>query len=297
MQVDHFYIDTYEVTNEAYIAFLTELGSHLGTCADENCLDIAFSQITASEDGVFTVEEEFAQHPVVGVNWFGANDYCEWRGGRLPTEAEWEIAASWNPESGEKTLFPWGNEFDETAVNFCDVNCTEQQASSEYDDGATTTAPVGSYENGRSPAGAYDMGGNVWEWVNDWHSNDYYSLSPESNPQGPETGEGKIVRGGSWFDLGVFSSSAVRFPAPPTEAGDSIGFRCAMDIITGEQVLAQAPEEGRGRTPNRKPPKPQKHPPKKRKLQPPPSQPRRPRQNPRRRPRWSQLPRLLLSQP
>jgi LysM repeat protein len=113
---------------------------------------------------------------------------------------------------------------------------------SGYNDGYATAAPVGSYEGGRSPSGAFDMAGNVWEWTNDWYDAGYYGQSPDANPAGAESGEDKVVRGGSWFDTGNFTAAAIRFPAPPVESGDSIGFRCVQDALPAEEVLAQAPE-------------------------------------------------------
>lgn len=244
--LDQFYIDVYEVDNAAYLAFLNELGAHEGACDGEKCVTLTDSQITLS-GGQYTVPAEFADHPVTGVTWYGAAAYCTWRDARLPTEAEWEMAAGWDAENGVKLFYPWGNDFvptdGATAVNFCDGNCGQQQADSSVDDGFAFTAPVSSFGDGRSPTGAYNMAGNVWEWVSDWFAADYYSQSPDENPQGPESGSAKVVRGGSWFDTGNFTSTAVRFPAPPAESSNTIGFRCALDAIPQEaQVVAQAPE-------------------------------------------------------
>ena len=240
VQLSPFYIDIYEVTNEAYAQFLNELEDVTGGCLGQNCFTLEDSRIEQDANGRFTVPPQWASHPVTGITWFGAAAYCQQRGARLPSEAEWEMAASWNAESGAKRLYPWGDAFDGTAVNFCDESCQEAHADGQANDGFPETSPVGNYENGRSPAGAYDMGGNVWEWVNDWFVPDYYAQSPDVDPMGPEGGEEKVVRGGSWFDSGNFTSSAVRFPAPPLETGNSIGFRCAMSALPGKQILAEA---------------------------------------------------------
>ncbi len=241
VQIDAFYVDVFEVTNDAYLQFINDIGEIETACDGQQCIGLDDSQIESDSGGLFIVDEEFLNHPVTGVTWYGAVSFCEWRDARLPSEAEWEMAASWDGETGTKYLYPWGDEYDGSTANSCDVNCDVPHAMSEFDDGSATLAAVGSYENGRSPAGAYDMAGNVWEWTYDWYDPDYYGQSPESNPSGPENGEDKVVHGGSWFDTGNFAASAIRFPAPPTEFGDSIGFRCVVDALP-EEILAQVPE-------------------------------------------------------
>lgn len=248
VQVDPFSIDLYEVTNEAFLEFINELGSIEAACDGEDCIVLQDSQIRLNGDELYTVDEELLDHPVAGATWYGANAFCEWRDARLPTEAEWELAAGLDFETGDKWQYPWGDEFDGDITNFCDANCQEQQANNEFDDGHANTAPIGSYEDGRSSAGLYDVAGNLWEWINDWYDPDYYADSPEENPMGPLTGDNKVVRGGSWFDTGNFTSTSVRFPAPPDESGDSIGFRCASDNVDEEAMIGigDAPERTAG---------------------------------------------------
>jgi sulfatase modifying factor 1 len=237
VELDPFSIDLYEITNKAFLEFINELGSVEGACDGEDCVSFQDSQLRLNGDDLYTVDEELMDHPVAGVTWYGANAYCEWRDARLPTEAEWELAAGWDFDNDEKRHYPWGDEFDGDITNFCDVNCEEQQANADYNDGYSTTAPIGSYEDGRSSAGLYDVAGNLWEWVNDWYDPDYYENSPAANPAGPDSGDNKVVRGGSWFDTGNFTSTIVRFPAPPDESGDSIGFRCASDTIDEDSLI------------------------------------------------------------
>lgn len=184
------------------------------------------------EDNQYVLSvETFADHPVYAVTWYGAAAFCQAQGGRLPTEAEWEYAASFNPASGEKQKYPWGNSFDPTAANFCDQECGFSHADTAHNDGFARTSPVGSFENGRSPQGAYDLGGNVWEWVGDFYNATYYTRSAETNPQGPDTGSQHVVRGGSWFDSGNFLNAVFRTGIPPLEPDDTVGFRCAYDEL------------------------------------------------------------------
>ncbi len=223
--LDAFYIDDTEVTNAAYALYLNEIGDHESGCEGRACLTSG-SRVQRQGDS-YEVQEGFAQHPVHSVTWHGAAAYCRWREARLPTEAEWEMAAGWQADGNVKTLYPWGNIFDGGLANSCDATCTQSQANGAYDDGYAETAPVGSFPGGRSAIGAHDMGGNVWEWVADWFSPRYYAFSPQHNPQGPSEGAGRVLRGGSWFDSAPFAATVFRTGLPPHESNDSIGFRCA----------------------------------------------------------------------
>jgi len=194
-----FWIDVYEATNEAF-------GSVSPDCTQW------------SSDN---------NQPHACVNWTDALAYCEARGARLPTEAEWEYAA----RGPDGLAFPWGNTFDGTLTNYCDASCERDWADAGADDGYPYTAPVGSYPGGVSWVGAYDMAGNEWEWVNDWMSFTYYGSLEDGtvNPQGPSDGQERVIRGGSWNDPLFALQSTVRdFAAPSDELGD-FGIRCARD--------------------------------------------------------------------
>jgi formylglycine-generating enzyme required for sulfatase activity len=169
------------------------------------------------------------EHPVVQVSWNDAVAYCTWAGRRLPTEAEWAYAA----RGPEAQIYPWGDEFDGTLCNFCDVNCEPSWADQAVDDGYAMTAPVGSFPDGASWAGALDMAGNVWEWVADWYQADYYDDAPRENPKGPETGEYRGLRGGSWGSSARIVRSATRHRNTPTTWFASVGFRCAIAARRG----------------------------------------------------------------
>jgi formylglycine-generating enzyme required for sulfatase activity len=160
-------------------------------------------------------------HPMQCVTWDGAKAYCEYIGQRLPTEAEWEKAA--RGTDGRK--YPWGNE-DAT----CDyaVMASYNEWTGEYDCGCGTdsTWPIGSKEAGKSPYGAYDMAGNVWEWVNDRYGETYYETTPTNDPTGPETGDDHVVRGGALNDDGNLRASS-RFGGYLGSFNGLGGFRCA----------------------------------------------------------------------
>jgi len=192
-------IGKYEVTNRQYA----------------QCVKAGFCQLISS---LGNTEADKALHPLVNVNWDDAKKFCEWVGGRLPTEAEWEKAASWDDKTKTKRIYPWGETIDCSHANYSGHNgCVRD------------TTSVGSYESGKSPYGLYDMAGNVFEWVNDWYSETYYQSSPSSNPQGPDTGDFRVVRGGAWSisDYGVRSASRVGYI--PSYTSSIIGLRCARD--------------------------------------------------------------------
>jgi formylglycine-generating enzyme required for sulfatase activity/tetratricopeptide (TPR) repeat protein len=201
-----FFIDVTEVTNEAY-----------AQCVDEGGCSPPALTGSARREHYFGLPE-FAAYPVVAVGWEQADEYCRWRGGQLPTEAQWEKAARWDPIGG--TLpYPWGeNPPNPELANF-DVSPGD-------------TVEVASYGQS-SPTGAFDMAGNVWEWVADWYQEDYYRSKEWSNPAGPLAGELKVFKGGSFG--GFFDSYEVTIVDPAFRAGhqtgpsELIGFRCATD--------------------------------------------------------------------
>ena len=233
VSVGPFWIDQFEVTNAMYTEFLNELGNQL----EED--DVAWLEPGIGHrgivygyieeiDGVFHTRVGYEQYPVVEVSWYGAAAYCSWVGGRLPTEAEWEYAAR-GPES---LAYPWGDTYDGSCANYCDILCNEEPRDRTSNDGAARWTAVGSYPECASWCGAQDMAGNVWEWVNDWWSEDYYAHSPSENPQGPASGTLHIGRGGSWYDLG--SEFGVTFRKGLTSSSYRIhwiGFRCVVPFL------------------------------------------------------------------
>lgn len=203
VELDAFYIDKYEVTLAQYLPFMDATG-------DEGTPFV--------QDGAYNQPNQ----PVVGVFWHQARNYCEWAGGQLPTEAQWEKAAG----GTDGRFFPWGSEApDVTRAHF---------------DFSAGTLPIGRHPNGASPYGAHDMAGNVWEWTLDEYCPTFYARSSKKNPvnlesSGVEDGPDRTLRGGGWFSSAIDLRVSGRFPLPTLEeqAGGpyadvfaSIGFRC-----------------------------------------------------------------------
>lgn len=192
-----FAMDLHEVTTAQYAAFLE---------ATTRPVPWQWNTVDLPQHG---------DRPVIGVDWADAEAYCRWKGKRLPTEAEWEKAA----RGTDGRLYPWGNQVPtSTLANFA------LGARFSY---SQVLMPVQSYEQGRSPYGLYHMGGNVWEWVQDWYAVNYYETSPDRNPMGPAQGQFKVLRGGSWSDLPKYLLTYGRFKLLPETRNSYTGFRCA----------------------------------------------------------------------
>ena len=152
-------------------------------------------------------------YPVTFIKWEDARAYCEWVGRRLPTEAEWEKAA----RGTDARAYPWGEK----------ISCDYTNAN--YPGCPGEALPVGSKPAGASPYGALDMSGNVAEWVADWYNQNYYEISPKTNPQGPERGEKRVFRGGSWDNTESKLTTTYRAKESPGGRDAHVGFRCVMD--------------------------------------------------------------------
>jgi formylglycine-generating enzyme required for sulfatase activity len=212
--LDEFWIDRTEVTNAMYALCVSD-----GRCEAPR----ANTSITqnASNSSFYYGNPSFDNFPVIFVSWNDAKTYCRWAGRRLPTEAEWEKAASWDDNQKTKRLYPWGNKIDCSYANY-------------YGNGTHLcvgdTTSVGNYPTGASFYGILDMAGNVSEWIADRYDPEYYGKSNSSNPIGPSSGDYIVIRGGSFLTgraVGIRSSDREIFL--PDSTSQSIGFRCAMD--------------------------------------------------------------------
>lgn len=205
-----YWIDRTEVTNAAYDAFI-EAGGYT-TESYWSAEGWAWLQAqNADQLPPNCADNSVDDHPRVCVTWYEAEAYARWRGGRLPTEAEWEFAAR-GPESH---VFPWGDEWDAALANVVD---------------STDLTPVGAYPDGASWVGALDMAGNAMEWVQDWLDN-YDSDAALTDPTGPERGRIKIEKGGWWGSHPFMARAAYRhFEDPPTYQDHHIGFRIVTDV-------------------------------------------------------------------
>lgn len=198
--VRSFYIDRVEVSNGRYQA----------------CVDAG--ECRPADRYPRRPELSLPDRPVVGVGWIDADRYCRWYGMRLPTDAEWELAAA----GTDGRRYPWGNEAPscERAVY---AHCPPH-----------STVPVDSYPQGASPYGALHMGGNAWEWVWDWWSSGYYRRSPRQDPRGPERGRMRGIRGGCWNRTPWHVRVADRDSGVVGLRNNHVGFRCACDDCGGD---------------------------------------------------------------
>jgi formylglycine-generating enzyme required for sulfatase activity len=195
--VSSYWIDRYEVTNAEY----------------RQCVQSGACQVP--KDQTSFDDPQHAQHPVTNVTWAQARAYCQWRGRRLPTEAEWEKAA----RGTDGRRYPWGNSEDGIK------RLKESQARAS----TNGTVQVGSQAEQLSPYGVYDVVGSVWEWVKDWYAEDYYAGAPSRDPQGPLRGSFRVFRGGDASQGPLELRVSYRGWDEMTYWGPTLGFRCAMD--------------------------------------------------------------------
>jgi formylglycine-generating enzyme required for sulfatase activity len=203
VNLDGFWIDRYEVTNQQY-----------ALCVDDGVCHPPLEEGSFTRDRYFK-QPEFANYPVVLISWSDANLYCEWAGKQLPTEAQWEKAA----RGTDAREYPWGEEpIDESRAN--------------YGGNVGDTTEVGFYSpQGDSPYGCADMAGNVLEWIKDWYSENYHSILDQvENPMGASSSSivAKVARGGSWIYPARRARAALRVDRLPELREGNIGFRCVF---------------------------------------------------------------------
>jgi len=222
-----YWIDRTEVSNAMYLL-----------CVDAGACTPPVMRRSQTRSEYFG-SPQFSNYPVMNVRWEQAQRFCEWAGGKLPSEAEWEKAA----RGVDGRLFPWGNEYPDPQL----ANVDKFSRDSE---------PVDSHPQGSSPYGALNMSGNVWEWVADWYDAEYYTKNQDwNNPTGPGQPSGEPLRsgrGGSFIWSVAMASAAVRdwYQPEPQEMGYGVGFRCAYNPQQAGELADQpqpAPaQEGTG---------------------------------------------------
>jgi formylglycine-generating enzyme required for sulfatase activity len=197
--LDTFAIDRYEVTNFQYQQFVDATGHRKSGPPSR------YAKNMSKMRGI--------NQPVVYVSWEDAEAYCRWKGKRLPTEAEWEKAM----RGTDARLWPWGNVEQPDGANWARVQ-----------DGHDVTASVGTFPTDKSPYGVMDGAGNVMEWVADWYAESYFKEAPEQNPQSPEYGTFRVLRGGGYATTGADIRITSRSKMVPDFRDETIGFRCAV---------------------------------------------------------------------
>jgi formylglycine-generating enzyme required for sulfatase activity len=208
--LESFALDVHPVTNEQFVRFLEAMGGE----KDSNNSDIIRLKEARIKrnGGKISIESGYDRHPVVGVTWYGAVAYAKWIGKRLPTEAEWEIAAYGGKED---SMYPTGAHMERSEGNFF----------------SSDTTPVMTYAP--NPIGLFDMAGNVYEWCQDWYDHHFYDLSMQEphSPKGPAQGVYRVLRGGCWKSSKEDLRCAHRHRNNPGVVDGTYGFRCAADVV------------------------------------------------------------------
>ena len=213
LTLDAFWIDQTEVTNQMYALCV----------ADGECAAPAYK--SSSTNASYFDNPEFTKYPVIQVDWNMAKTYCEWAGRRLPTEAEWEKAA----RGTDGRVYPWGFELPNSKLL-------------SYSEGVyiRDTAEVAQRPDGRSFYGAYDMAGNVWEWVNSIYKKYPYDAA-DGREEFKSIDDPHILRGGSWRNNNSDIRSANRYKARITDVYSSAGIRCARTEQPGDSLIPPTP--------------------------------------------------------
>lgn len=209
ISTNSFALDIHPITNDQFVRFLEFMGGEKNS-DNNDIIRLRNSRIKRST-GKLIIESGYAKHPVVGITWYGAQAYAKWVGKRLPTEAEWEVAATGGLKDAQ---YPSGSTLDHTQANFFNSDTT-----------SVMSYPPNGY-------GLYDVVGNVYEWCEDWYAYNYYDLSlqePE-NPKGPQQGVYRVLRGGCWKSLKEDMRCSHRHRNNPGTVNGTYGFRCATDV-------------------------------------------------------------------
>lgn len=215
--LDAFWIDRFEVTNHHYLEFVSATGHRQPGPPSR------YAKRLSSLRGI--------NQPITYVSWYDAEAFCRWKGKRLPTEAEWEKAV----RGTDGRMWPWGDQLVTRAANLGGVH-----------DGFEQTAAVGSFPRDKSMFGVFDGAGNLMEWVADWYGEESYRSSVDHNPQGPDRGTYKTLRGAGYTSRGIDLRITNRSFMVPDFRDETIGFRCArLDDSEGGGIVARSTVERR----------------------------------------------------
>lgn len=212
--LDAYWIDKYEVSIEKFVEFLNK-NDFLNEASVSELI-----HLNGGDDNIYLLDKWYAKDgfgdfPVTDITFFGAAAYCEWTGGRLPTEAEWEKAA----RGDDRRIYPWGNDAPENAEF------------SNYNNLLRGPVSVTSYEDVESPYGTVNMAGNVWEWTSDYYFYEAYNTGSNHNPSFPNSSDSQnmvVIRGGSYINHDMDVRTTRRGKAQDTDATQHLGFRCVM---------------------------------------------------------------------
>ncbi len=216
IKISSFYMGKYEVSNKEYADFLNVKGNRVE--GHFNWINLAGSWENLKcriyeKDGKFYVEQGYENYPVNYVNWYGARAYCEWKGGRLPTEAEWEYAAKGG-------IFKNNKKLKYILFNIKDYAWLKVNSNHKW------------HKSGKkkpNSLGLYDIYGNLWEWCTDYYSKTFYKKRKKHNPKNNKKADYKIIRGGSWTDKDSTLHYANRNAINPTSNKINVGFRIVYD--------------------------------------------------------------------
>lgn len=223
VQLRDYAIERTEVSNAQYRG-----------CVDAGACDDPFDESSRTKTDYY-LNPAFDAYPVVHVTWHQAASYCAWLGRRLPTEAEWEKAA----RGPGVRRYPWGDSSPDC------LRANLGLSSTGYDAGGNVivnvegcvgeTRPVEDYDYGASPYSVQNLSGNVFEWVADYYAADYYDAAiwpgNSTDPTGPDAGERRVIRGGSFMTPATLGRTAYRGALLPESSTSDLGFRCAADLM------------------------------------------------------------------